>query len=96
MERTNGDLNEGVRSAADRWGHAGNCLGGLFIGCRQERSELVGGSEGEPGQGLLEAGPGVRVELLAGGCEARQDGQATTAIVASEEEPVFSVMPSLA
>ena len=87
---------QGVRSAADRWGHAGNCLAGLFFGGRQERGELVSGGERELGQGLLEPGPGVHTELLACGCEARQDGQATTAIVASEEEPVFAVMPSLA
>lgn len=74
-----------VRSAADRWGAGGNCLAGLFFEGWQERGELVGGGEGEFGQGLLEPGPGVRAELLACGCEARQDCQATTAIVATKE-----------
>ena len=50
---------------------------------------MVGGGEGESRQGLLEPGPEVRAELLACCSEARQDCQATAAIVASKEDPIL-------
>lgn len=48
---------------------------------------MVGGGERELGRGLLEPGPRVRVELLASGCEVRQNCQVKAGIVGCEEEP---------
>ena len=72
-------------------------MAALFDGQnRQERGELIGGRCGQAREGLFEPDPGIRTALLAGGGEARQDGQAAAAVVVAEEEPVFAVMPSLA
>ena len=67
-----------------------NGVAELFFRGGQEGGELVGGGGGELGEGVLEPGPGVHAELLAGSGEARQDRQASSAVVAAEEEPVLA------
>jgi hypothetical protein len=58
--------------------------------CWPEHGDLASGGERELGRGLLEPGLRVRVERLAFGNEARQGRKATSTIVATQEEPVFS------
>lgn len=51
---------------------------------------MIGGGCGESREGFFQPGPRIDAELLARGHEARQDRQATTAIIAAVEEPVLS------
>ena len=70
-----------VRSAVDRVPNSCRVVtAGLFLGWDgQERGELIGGGDGEAGEGVFEPLPGVHAALLAGGGEARQDRQSSAA-----------------
>jgi hypothetical protein len=51
---------------------------------------LIDGRQGQVGEGVLEPGPGVETELLAGEGEAGEDGESLAAVVGVEEEQVLA------
>jgi hypothetical protein len=52
--------------------------------------EWIGGGDGEAGEGVVDPGPGVEAELLAGEGEAGEGGESLAAVVGAEEEPVLA------
>ena len=51
---------------------------------------MIGGRLGQFRQGVVQPGPGVQGELLAGHGEAGEGGEAAAAVGAAEEEPVLA------
>ena len=65
-------------------------------GVGQESGELICACGRKPGENVFEPCPGIDAELMASGREAGKYCQATSAVIAAEEEPVLSVMRSSA
>ena len=63
----------------------------LFFGLHgQKRGVLIGGRDGELGEGVFDPVPGVDAELLAGGGEAGEDCQSAAAVVFAKKSQYLS------